>query len=176
MTEAEREIVDNYKKQYELGLQYQDFATDIMRVAGMSFTGYASKKYQFEKGENMIGWEMKLDNKTKDTGNLYMEISEKTNKGLGPGSVDSGIYREDNSWLYLIGDRTTLYIFAKRQLRMAYEKGYYSPRTTKTATGEGFLLPTEKTKTEQGVPKRLFAENIALKIIDCRKYNQGENQ
>ncbi len=89
------------------------------------------------KGENLQGIEVKFDRKFRETGNLFIETSERST----PESQwhPSGILKEDNSWAYAIGDYEKLYVFAIKQLRILYKKGLY--KEVSTPTSEGFLLP-----------------------------------
>ena len=99
-------MTDNYKLRLEKGLQFQDFITDILiKELGISLSTYSSQKYQNLKGENKQGFEIKFDDKYKDTGNVYIEVAEKSNP-LNENFISSGIYRNDNTWLYLIKNIT----------------------------------------------------------------------
>lgn len=99
-------MTELYKEMLEKGLEYQDFITDmLLSEIGISLSTYSSKKYQYSVGENKQGIEIKFDDRYKETGNLYIEIKEKSN-AINANYVDSGIYRSDNTWLYVIGDYT----------------------------------------------------------------------
>ena len=131
-----------------MGLEYQDFVFDqFRRMDGMPiFLGsYASKKYQYTKGESPSGLEIKYDNKMKETKNLFIEYKEKSNPD-NQEFVASGIMREDNTWLYLIGDYEQAFMFAKKTLRgyfLTYENKL-EKRLSNTKTSWGFLLPIDK--------------------------------
>lgn len=133
----------NYKTYYfeklEEGLEYQDFITELLiKEIGISLSTFSSKNYQNKIGENRQGFEIKFDNKMLDTGNIYIEVKEKSNPN-NHYYVNSGIYRNDNTWLYLIGNYQTVYIFGKSHLKLMYESNKY--REVKTITSIGFLLP-----------------------------------
>lgn len=133
----------NYKTYYfeklEEGLEYQDFITELLiKEIGISLSTFSSKNYQNKIGENRQGFEIKFDNKMLDTGNIYIEVKEKSNPN-NQNYVNSGIYRNDNTWLYLIGNYQTVYIFGKSHLKLMYESNKY--REVKTKTSIGFLLP-----------------------------------
>jgi hypothetical protein len=66
-------------------------------------------------GENLQGFEIKYDSRFLDTNRLSIEIAEKS-KASNPLWVSSGIYRSDNSWLYIQGNYRCIYIFAKSLL------------------------------------------------------------
>ena len=133
----------NYREYYSIQLseaqEYQDWCTTVfIKELGVAVTNYQSKKYQYNVGENVQGLEIKNDKKFRETGNLYIEVKEKSHPS-NPNYVKSGIYRLDNSWLYCIGDYNIIYIFAKKHLQLIYEAGKYREVTTPTSIG--FLLP-----------------------------------
>lgn len=125
-----------YHDKLQQGLEFQDVATAALYQRGIVVVGYASRRFQNERGENMLGAEIKRDGKFRQTGNLYIETAEKAHPD-NPHYVPAGIRREDNSWLYVIGDEQTLFIFSTKYLRLL--AGRY--RSVETATSIGFLLP-----------------------------------
>ena len=128
-------MTDNYKLMLEKGLQFQDFITDILiKELGISLSTYSSQKYQNLKGENKQGFEIKFDDKYKDTGNVYIEVAEKSNP-LNENFISSGIYRNDNTWLYLIGDYKEIFIFSKKHLKLMYESKKYKEVIISTSKG-----------------------------------------
>lgn len=150
MTETYRE---RYEKQLEEGMEYQDFVADHLLQYGIVLNAYASKKWQLKKGESASGIEIKHDMRFNGedgkppTGNLYIEVAEKSN----PANYDyypSGIFRKDNTWLYLIGDYEEAFLFAKNQLITIYaDKANYKTRGIReviTATSIGFIYPVEQ--------------------------------
>jgi len=138
--DASREAYKNgyYGKKLQEGLEFQDVVTAALYQRGIVVVGYASRRYQIEKGENMLGAEIKRDGRFRETGNLYFETAEKSHPD-NPRYVPSGILRQDNSWLYVIGDEKTIYIFPTNYLRMLAPKF----REVKTATSCGFLMPIQ---------------------------------
>jgi hypothetical protein len=84
----------------------------------------------------MLGAEIKRDGKFRETGNLYIETCEKSHPDK-PSFTPSGIHRKDNSWLFVIGDEKTVYIFSTKYLQML-EKRY---KPVEKATSKGFLMP-----------------------------------
>ena len=134
---------------FETSDEYEDFIALKLLEHGFVLVNFKSRKFQFSHGENSLGLEIKLDRKMQATGNVYIETDEKSHPDL-PEYVRSGIHREDNSWLYGIGDRGEFYIFSKRFLKRldrtvpAIGEGDYRgicrvENTTKTSLG--FLLP-----------------------------------
>ena len=126
---------------FEDGMAYQDFIVDLLRdELGIVITNYSSQKYQFGTGENKQGIEIKMDAVSKQTNRLSIEIAEKTKAG-NPYWIPSGIYRNDNSWLYIQGNFEKIFIFAKSILRLLHKTGRYQEHTTPTL--KGFYLPNE---------------------------------
>lgn len=151
---------DDYKRYYaeklEQGLEFQDVVTRALYQRGIVVIGYASRRFQVERGENMLGAEIKRDGRFRETGNLCIETSEKAHPNNAK-FVPSGIFRVDNSWLFVIGDEETIYIFSTKYLRLL------APRFTlyETPTSIGFLMPVAD------------AERYAIRRIDIKE-RQGE--
>ena len=131
-------MTENYKEMLQKGLEYQDFVTDVLiNELGIALSSYSSTKYQYTKGENKQGFEIKFDDKYKDTGNIYIEIAEKSN-AVNLNFVNSGIFRNDNTWLYLIGNYNEIFIFSKNHLKLMYESKKY--KEVETETSKGILI------------------------------------
>lgn len=125
---------------------------------GIPLISYSSKEYQNMIGENKAGIEIKNDTLFPETGNLYIEIAEKSN-AVNKNFIKSGIFRSDNTWLYVIGNMERIFIFSKKQLQVFYEKKSF--KEVSNLTSKGFLIPVKE------------AERVyALKIIEI---NQKEN-
>ena len=121
------------------GMLYQDFASDILRVkAGLFVGAYSSKEYQLYVGESASGIELKWDGRHIDTHNWCIETAEKAIERNGEYAY-SGIYKDDRSWLYAIGDCQTILIFTIKHLKAMDKEGnwlkeYHIP------TSKGFIL------------------------------------
>jgi hypothetical protein len=127
-----------YAEKLEKGLEFEDFVSSLFFEMGIAFVRYSSRRYQFEHGENSAGIEIKFDDRLKETGNLYIEVAEKSHPGNAH-FIASGIYRMDNGWLYAIGNYKVVYVFLTRHLRWMYERGQLTKK--ETSTSQGFLLP-----------------------------------
>lgn len=125
-----------YVDKLEQGLEFQDRVTQLLYQRGIVVIGYASRRFQILRGENMLGAEIKNDAKFRETGNLYIETAEKSHPDK-PKYYPSGIHREDNSWLYVIGDINDIWIFSTKYLRMLESKY----RKVETPTSQGFVMP-----------------------------------
>ncbi len=104
------------KTSFQDGLEFQDFVCTTLAQQGIVLQNLSSKKYQYTVGENLQGFEIKLDNRCTDTKRLSIEVAEKTRDDAERGWAPSGICREDNSWLYIQGNYQILFIFAKSLL------------------------------------------------------------
>ena len=131
-------MTDYYKEKLQQGLYFQDYVVELLYKNGIPLISYSSKEYQNMIGENKAGIEIKNDMNFRKTGNLYIEIAEKS-KAENERFVKSGIYRNDNTWLYLIGDKETVFVLSKKQLQILHQKKKY--REVEIATSRGFLLP-----------------------------------
>lgn len=132
-----------YRKYYESNLddanEFQDFICISLMQRGIVLSNMSSKKYQYNYGENIQGFEIKLDKKFRESGNLYIEYKEKSDPN-NVNYVDSGIVRNDNSWIYCVGDYKGIYLMQKSVL-VAMKKGINKYRHVETPTSKGYLLP-----------------------------------
>jgi len=149
--------MNSYKEYYEKQLkdaqEFQDFVAERLYSIGLPLFNYASKKYQIEYGENKLGVEIKHDIKYENgSQNLYIEIAEKSNPTIDGYSL-SGIYRNDNTWLYIIGGYNKIFIFSKKFLKQLHKTDKYKQVENETKTSKGILLPVS------------IAEKYAAKIL-----------
>lgn len=145
-------MTPHYEKMLGIGLHFQDFVVEELYKIGLPIISYSSKEYQNMIGENKSGIEIKNDRNYEKTGNLYIEIAEKSNEN-NINYVLSGIYRNDNTWLYLIGDEKKIFVLSKIQLQSLHKNK--KMKEVKTGTSKGFLLPVD-----------LATRVYALKVIE----------
>jgi hypothetical protein len=149
-------MTELYAQKLHEGLEYQDFVIHKLYDAGIPLVVFSSFKYQSAIGETIGGIEIKYDQELSKTGNVYFEISEKSHS-KNQYYVPSGIYRNDNAWIYAIGNYTVLYLCAKNHLQRIYEAKQkpsgYRMVENKSRTSMGMLLPVS------------FVERIAAKIL-----------
>jgi len=144
----------------ESGLLYQDFIVDLMlQVLRFPVTIYSSRLYQTTVGEGPAGVEIKHDEKYATTGNLWIEVAEKARPREGA-YVPAGICRDDNSWLYIIGDYDTVFVFTKVLLQAFAAR--YEIRENKTRTSQGYLLPDDIARRSAA---RVLAPKAQQKIL-----------
>lgn len=130
----------------ESGQLYQDFVVDACwNLLGLAVVQYTSKLYQQQVGESKTGVEIKHDEKYATTENLWIELAEKARPRSGP-YAKSGVNRSDNTWLYVIGDYDTIFIFAKTLLQALASGGRYRLLENNTKTSVGYLLPDADAK------------------------------
>ena len=138
-----------YKNNLEEAFRFQDFIMEKLHREGIVLQNIQSKKYQLKK-ENLLGMEIKYDMKYATTGNLYIEVSEKSDP-KNEKYIPSGIFRNDDNWLFGIGDYEIFYLFSKKVLQRIFIGG--SMKEIETPTSKGFLMPKSN------------AEKIAEKIF-----------
>jgi hypothetical protein len=143
-----------YKEMLKKGLHFQDFVVEELYKIGLPIISYSSKEFQNMIGENKAGIEIKLDQNFRKTGNIYIEYAEKS-KAENNNYIDSGVLRNDNTWLYLIGDYETIYIFSKKQLLIL--KDTSKVRHVQTPTSKGYLLSLN------------LVEKYCIKVIEVSK-------
>lgn len=145
---------------FEEGIEFEDFIADLFSdELGIALSSYKSKHYQISKGENKQGIEVKLDNRILETKKVSIEVAEKSSAASSHW-IPSGIFRRDNTWLYVQGNPDIVFVFGKNILRLVYEKSYKEKVWEPKPTIKTFLMPIEE------------AKRIALKIIYPKKKNE----
>lgn len=143
-TSSYRPCNSGHMDSLEVGTTFQDFVCIAIAKHNIILQNIASKKYQYQHGENLQGFEIKYDarctgdHNTKATNQLSIEIAEKT-KAENINFVDSGIYRQDNSWLYIHGNYMMFWIFSKTILQMLHKAKRYAEHELPTV--RKFYLP-----------------------------------
>lgn len=135
-----------YQDSFEVGNEFQDFVCIELAKDGIIMQNINSKKYQFNVGENLQGFEIKFDswctgyNRPKASNRLSIEVSEKTNE-QNVSYVPSGIYRNDNTWLYIQGSYDCFWVFPVKILRELHKSGRYIEKEEPTI--KTFYLPVK---------------------------------
>lgn len=125
---------------YEESMEYQDFIVDILiKDLGLAISNYSSRKYQYTVGESKQGIEIKLDKRISPTGNVSIEVFEKS-RASNINWVKSGILRQDNTWLYIQGNYDYVFVFSKKVLRKIYEEKYKTRVWEPKPTIKTFLM------------------------------------
>lgn len=98
----------------EAGNTFEDYATDRIAESGIVLRTYKSAGMQLRIGESKAGFEFKLDNGHRKYNHLSIEVAERRQaSGIW---VLSGIFRNDNAWLYIQGDTSLFWVLFKPSL------------------------------------------------------------
>jgi len=134
-------MTDIYKERLLQGKEYENFVRKVLKEKmNLSVDVYKNIQDQYNIGESEQGFEIKYDKRYKETNNIYIEVAAKTNKN-NLNFIDSGIYRNDNSWILLIGNFDVIYFFGINTLRLLYETDRF--KKVNTETSKAFLLYPE---------------------------------
>jgi hypothetical protein len=135
----------------KVGQEFQDFICDqTLKNFGIPLTIYQSKRYQYNIGESRQGFEVKYDARStgdcthyenKPTYNVGIEVAEKT-KATNYSWAPSGIYRSDNTWMYVVGNYHQAWYFSKKILQKLHQSNRYKTCQT-LPTIQTMLLPIE---------------------------------
>jgi hypothetical protein len=164
---------EHYKELYQsrlpVGQKFQDHcAVQIMKNLNIPLVNLQSKEFQFEIGENLQGFEIKYDQNFVSTNNLYIETEHRVSPEQE--YYKGGIFREDNSWLYCIGNYEIIYIFPKNLLILLYNSGRYPVIENNLMTSKGFLLPkhdADKYAATKIATKSVVNETAGVKSEKC---------
>lgn len=131
-----------YDSNLEAGHVFEDFVGQQLLLEGICLVRYRSIRYQCDVGENAFGMEIKHDMLLHETNNLFIEYEERPVKSAE--WKPAGILRNDNAWLYAIGDYTRIFIFGIKVLQRFHERrrpnGEFWYEHKETPTAKGLLL------------------------------------
>jgi hypothetical protein len=140
---------------FQEGLDFQEFvAGQLQQKLGTRIDYYTTRDEQYLIGESQQGIEVKLDSRCTETGRLSIEIAEKT-RASNWRFVPSGIYRQDNTTIYVQGNYIVFYIFQKARL-IELHSVYRNTEAEKRGTIITYYLPLQVAMRE------------ALQIIRCK--------
>lgn len=173
---------ENYEKCLEAGKEFQDFVVSMLiKHKGIAISNFSSLLFQYGIGEGYQGFEIKLDLPSAKTGRLLIETGERTSKSGD--WVKSGIYRDDNTDFYIVGNYEFFYMFDVKVLRRMDDNGDYLCKK-ETDTGRFFLLdqseiefldPPYIWKVECGDEGKELIEKIFPKETKHKNNNKIEN-
>lgn len=109
-----------HANEFQRGMEFQDFVCAAFAREHIILQNLVSKKWQYDVGENLQGFEIKLDDPCSNSKRLSIEVAEKSRADPELYWTPSGIMRNDNSWLYIQGNRNILFVFDKKWLRRWY--------------------------------------------------------
>jgi hypothetical protein len=152
----------DYIAKWKIGHAYEAYIVDRLRAMGVTVDQVVGRTAQLIYGDTTIGWEIKCDQRSHETGNLCIETAEQAEADPSRPMVASGIYREDQCRWYAIGDYRHLWVFRKTTLQA--EDGRH--RTYRIPTSVGFLLPRRQAdrlaqRTWHWPDRRPLGEKIA---------------
>lgn len=138
----DREKNDYYLQKLTDSHRFELFVSDQFLKNGLDIGLFYSRDGQYS-GESKAGVEIKYDKRSKDTGNLYIEIAESLTREQM--FVSSGIFKEDNTKIIAIGNYSFIYFFEKNKLIELYQNigNYRDLRKVcaRRGTSKGFILP-----------------------------------
>lgn len=133
----------SYLSNLDQAKDFEDFVFDTMlHERRLVVGGYKSRHYQVLHGESATGVEVKLDLEFRNTGNLFIETTERPS--VSADWKPAGIYHAADPWLLVIGDFATFWVLATQTLRNIHDTAVCREVTNKSDTGKGFLLPVCK--------------------------------
>jgi hypothetical protein len=130
------------EQKFKKGISFESYIADwFQKEKGISLSTYHAHNEQ-RKGENRQGVEIKNDQLFKDTGNLFISVKRQ----YGSLMINWGVFKEDNTWLYVIGDKSKHWIFLRKNLQRYFV--VKQPILKKVAIEKngyeyGFLLPCD---------------------------------
>ena len=148
---SDRNKTDYYKKNLQASFEFENFLEKYFKENhNIDLEPFITQEGQYLEGENKAGIEIKNDMMYKKTNNLYIEYAEKS-KASNSQYVKSGIWKEDKSRYFLIGDYDNFWVFEKSRLIKILEeeqelrkKGLPSKRGVRFITKDtslGFIFP-----------------------------------
>ena len=148
-TETTPQYGDNNVGWYK-GKEYEEWVIAKYPTVypGRKLTLLQGKQEQL-RGETKEGVEIKFDDKIYaycHSGRVYIEMYEKS-RPENRDYVESGIFRDDNTKLLLIGDYSIWFLFSKQWLRWIERLDppfLYRPKPTPTSIG--FCIPVPNAK------------------------------
>jgi len=138
----------NHSKEAEF---FQDCISLLLTRLGYPLCNFASLKFQYALGENVQGWEIKLDKhcnrrpfeKTRAEGCLWIELGEKKDESRD-GFINSGVFRLDNTIKLLIGNYFQIWVFSIDVARAYVDLHYPDPNyKLQHKTSVGCAMPFE---------------------------------
>ena len=150
-----RTKTEYFRQQLAKGHEFEIWAQGEFKRYGLDIGGYNSEKGQFT-GENKFGIEIKYDMRMNETGNIYIEYSERLKSSQN--WIKSGILKDDNTKYWLVGNESKYFIFQKQTLLNVYSRLLNNQKVAEcrmveeklNGTSKGFIMSVS------------FAGNIAF--------------
>ena len=136
---GQRDVVaETYDELLEVGDEYCRYVVARLRAEGVDVQFVRGYHNQLEFGDTTIGVEIKFDRILHKSGNLYLEIEER--RTTDQPWVASGIYRQDRTRWYGIGDYNAWYVYEKAVLVAEHELRGKPMLEIERGTSRGFLI------------------------------------
>ena len=167
----DRKKSDYYIKNLMLSHKFETFIDHKFLNEGIDIGLYYSKEGQYDKGESELGIEIKYDMRSLETGNLYIEYSEKSNPD-NETWVKSGIFKKDNTKYFITGTEEKFWVLDKEDLKDLYDKINQNNckhngcqlKKAKQGTSLGFIIPKrvadEMTMNFENLIEKIRQDNI----------------
>lgn len=127
---------ERYSRDLERGRTFQDHVAELFAGIGLPLTVFSAVENQVKRGESLQGIEIKLDERFKETGNLFIETEERSHPHA---EWHRSFFSQSNIWAIAIGDYAQIYVLSVRLLKMIRHRY----KAVETETSKGFLLPLE---------------------------------
>lgn len=152
---------DYFIQKLTLSHRFEIYIDCMFQRRGLDIGLYYGRDLQYS-GENAAGIEIKRDMRLLETGNLYIEYSEKHDPRSSQW-VPSGILKNDNSRFFLLGDFGQFYVLRKAYLQALYQDLMVSrpvpPGVRLVRAGRntslGFVIPSALAEEKQVPPEEL---------------------
>ena len=131
------------EQKFKRGITFESYLSDwFQKEKGISLSTYHAEKEQ-QIGENRQGIEIKNDQLYKETGNLFISVKREYPGYNGSLTIDWGAFKKDNTWLYVIGDKSKHWVFLRKTLQRYYtiKQPELKRSIIKNGFEFGFLLP-----------------------------------
>lgn len=159
---SDREKTPYFIRQLKESHAFEVYIDWLFRRRGIDIGLYYGKEQQYHMGETAAGIEIKLDKRSAETGNYYIEYQERmTSRSVW---VNSGILKNDRTRFYLLGTMENFVIFERGWLM-----GYYRRLVEDGETLSDAMLTSEKAhETSKGFilrPEASRGGNIPLETL-----------
>lgn len=150
---ADRKKTQYYIQQLNESHAFEVYIDWLFQQRGVDIGLYYGKEQQYHSGETAAGIEIKLDKRSAETGNYYIEYQERMTADSV--WVNSGILKDDSTSFYLLGTMDNFVIFERSWLMGYYHQLVERNRKLRDAklvyerthnTSKGFILFPEASR------------------------------
>ena len=152
-----------YIEQLTKSHRFELYIDNMFKEEGIDIGVFYDKDNQYS-GESLAGIEIKYDNESLKTGNLYIEYQERLNEGEL--WVDSGILKQDNTIYWAIGNYEFVYFIAKEVLVDILDGKIGLPIrhvSARRGTSKGFILSRENAEK--------ISDPIDVVVLNIKNFN-----